>query len=207
MSDELTRLQVIRDLGMGMIPVIAALGGVLLAHLLEGRRKRREADLEASRKTWWEHRARIIEVKNLAARLYERRFSDQYDHLRKPFLRDLEALHDLAGYWHEYDELAVSVPKYLSYLRNSYGKNKLVEDERENINDVYWGIDLDCSKILGRLLSPPGPWNEARIRRREKRDDLRWARWARKKWKKEGLTFTKGPDGRITVTKKEPGDQ
>lgn len=77
--------------------------------------------------------------------------------MRKPFLRDLEALHDLAGYWHEYDELAISMPKYLGYLRDSFGRTTLVEDERQNIADVYWGIDIDCSKILDRLLFPPDP--------------------------------------------------
>lgn len=69
MSDELTRLQVVRDLGFLFIPAITALGGVYLAHFLEGRRKIREADLETRMKTWRKRRAKIIEVKHLAARL------------------------------------------------------------------------------------------------------------------------------------------
>lgn len=195
MSDDLTRLQVIRDLGMVLIPAITALGGVFLAQMLEERRKKWEAYIEASRETWKEHRTKIVEVKNLAAILYERRTSNQYDHFRKSFLRDLEALHDLAGYWHLYDELLGTVPRYLNNLRSLYEKTKLDEDESESVNDVYWEIDIACTKIIDKLFPLLDPWKQARLSHRQDRKEKRhFIRWAKRNLiydKETGLIMTR----------------
>lgn len=91
-----------------------------------------------------------MEVKNLAASLYERRKSKQFDQLRKPFLRDLEALNDLAGYWYSYPSLYDSVARYIYRLRNLYEKKELDDDETSLIWDYHSDVDEACTDIIDR---------------------------------------------------------
>lgn len=169
MSDELSALKVVRDLGMVIIPGLTALGGVLLAHILEGRRKRREVDEQKRLELWHEYRPKIIEVKNYAAGLYERRTSKQFDQLRKPFMRDLESLNDLAGYWHAYDPLRLAVSRYISTLRDLYGQKELNEVDFDMLGHYHSDVDEACTQIIDRGHPPSNPWKSTTVSKKKRR--------------------------------------
>ncbi len=171
--DELTLLKVIRDLGMVLIPGLTALGGVWLAHRLESKRRGREADEQARRDTWREYRTKILEVKNLAASLYERRVSKQFDGLRMEFKRDLEALNDLAGYYHSYSGLFGPVVKYIHELREMYEQKDLDDHDRDMIGHYHADVDIACTEIIDEGTPPPNPWRRIKVGR--------WKTWKKKR--------------------------
>ena len=122
------------------------------------RRKRREADEQARQDTWREYRTKIMEVKNLAGSLYERRASERYDRLKKEFRRDLEALNDLAGFWHSYNRLRYSVARYINELRDLYDITRLTEEKKDEIQYLHVEIDIACTDIIDKGQPPPNPW-------------------------------------------------